>query len=96
MVRKAFGRLQVTQYLFITDVQPVEHLFHPPSLPTVLQSGAHSSIAGAQFVKYKSALRQQLDGRTPLLEGVLSTLERQASDLHRDLSIMLTSERSGR
>ncbi len=74
----------------------MEHLFHPPSLPTVLQSGAHSSTAGAQFMKYKSALRQQLDGRTPLLDGVLSTLERQASDLQRDLTIMLTSERSGR
>ncbi|RDX51056.1 hypothetical protein OH76DRAFT_1507349 [Lentinus brumalis] len=63
--------------------------------PYVLQSGAHSSTAGAQFMKYKSALRQQLDGRTPLLDGVLSTLERQASDLHRDLTIMLTSDRSG-
>ncbi|KAI0719966.1 hypothetical protein C8T65DRAFT_634464 [Cerioporus squamosus] len=75
------------------DVQPIEHLFHPPSLPTVLQSGTHSNTAGTQFMKYKSSLRQQLDGRTPLLDGVLSTLERHASDLHKDLASMVTSDK---
>ncbi|RPD55909.1 hypothetical protein L227DRAFT_509454 [Lentinus tigrinus ALCF2SS1-6] len=76
------------------DVQPIEHLFHPPSLPTMLQSSAHSNTAAAQFMKYKSSLRQQLNGRTPLLEKILSTLECHASELHQDLATMLTSDRS--
>ena len=78
------------------DVQPTEHLFNPPTLPTTLQSGSDSNTAAVQFAKYQSSLRQQLAGRTPLLNDVLSTLERHASDLHRDLASMLASDRNVR
>ncbi|TBU34734.1 hypothetical protein BD311DRAFT_802305 [Dichomitus squalens] len=72
------------------DTQPVEHLFLAPSIP-LSQTAAQSSAAAAQFSKYKSALRQQLSGRTPLLESTLATLERHASDIQKDVAAMAKS-----
>ncbi|PIL31763.1 hypothetical protein GSI_06467 [Ganoderma sinense ZZ0214-1] len=77
-----------------TDIQPVKHLFLPPPMPS-LQTSAQSSIAAVQFSKYKSALCQQLAGRTPLLNSTLVALERHASDIQKDLVVMLKSGQSG-
>ena len=48
-----------------------------------------SSAAAIQFAKYKSTLRPQLAGRTPLLEAAMTVLESHASDIQRDLAVML-------
>ena len=79
----------------VADTQPVEHLFLAPPIP-LLQTAAQSSAAAAQFSKYKSALRQQLTGRTPLLESTLATLERHASDIQKDVAVMTRSGEHGR
>lgn len=78
-----------------TDTEPVEHLFLTPPVPS-LQMTSQSSIAAAQFSKYKSALRQQVAGRTPLLNSTLVALERHASDIQNDLIVMLQSTDPGR
>ena len=78
-----------------TDINPIKHLFLPPPVPS-LQTSAQSSIATAQFSKYKSTLRQQLVGRTPLLNSMLVALERHASDIQNDLIVMLKSGDSAR
>ncbi|KAI1789825.1 hypothetical protein LXA43DRAFT_974094 [Ganoderma leucocontextum] len=83
---------KLTDHLY--DTQPVEHLFLTPPIPT-LQTSAQSSVAAAQFSKYISALRQQLAGRTPLLNSTLTALERHASDIQKDLIVMLKPGESG-
>nr|BDS00032.1 hypothesis protein 8 [Mycoleptodonoides aitchisonii] len=69
----------------IFDTHPVEYLFRPPPIPSASQSGLHPSTAAASFQKYKSALRQQVVGRTPLLDSVLRAFDRHAQILKRDL-----------
>ncbi|KAI0734996.1 hypothetical protein C8Q76DRAFT_710587 [Earliella scabrosa] len=77
------------------DMRPIEHLFHASSIPSILQAGVQSSAAAIQFAKYKSTLRQQLAGRTPLLEAAMTVLERHASDIQRDLAVMLKTGENG-
>ena len=66
----------------------MEHLFQAPSIPSVLQTSSQGVSAAAHFLKYKSSLRQQLVGRTPLLNEVVATLERHATDLQKDLAVV--------
>ncbi|OJT10057.1 Conserved oligomeric Golgi complex subunit 1 [Trametes pubescens] len=76
----------------LLDIQPITHLLQAPSIPTGLQAGAHSAATAAtQFAKYRSSLRQQLNGRTPLVESALATLERYASEIQEDLAAMQKS-----
>ncbi|KAL1951513.1 hypothetical protein VTO73DRAFT_662 [Trametes versicolor] len=76
----------------ILDTQPITHLLQAPPIPTGLQAGAHSAATAAtQFAKYRSSLRQQLNGRTPLVESALATLERYASEIQEDLAAMQKS-----
>ena len=72
----------------------MEHLFQAPSIPSVLQTSSQGVSAAAHFQKYKSSLRQQLAGRTPLLNEVVSTLERCAVDLQKDLAAVQSPNRS--
>ncbi|KAM5533953.1 hypothetical protein V8D89_012378 [Ganoderma adspersum] len=83
---------ELTDHVY--DIHPIEHLFLSPPVPS-LQTSAQSSIATAQFSTYKSTLRQQLVGRTPLLNSTLVALERHASDIQKDLIVMLKSGDSG-
>lgn len=55
----------------------------PPPLQSTIQLGP--AQANASLRGYKAALRRQVDGRTPLLEKVLSSLEVCSDDLHKDL-----------
>ncbi|KAI0639590.1 hypothetical protein C8Q77DRAFT_1224547 [Trametes polyzona] len=69
------------------DTQPVSHLFQAPPIPSALQGGAHgATAAAAHFAKYKSALRQQLSGRTPLVESALTTLEGRSREIQEDIA----------
>ncbi|KAI0778364.1 hypothetical protein BD413DRAFT_465008 [Trametes elegans] len=71
------------------DTHPIEHLFRAPTIPSGLQTGAHgSATAAAQFSKYRSSLQQQLNGRTPLIDAALTTLEHHATEIHKDLAAM--------
>ena len=72
----------------------MEHLFQAPSIPSVLQTSSQGVSAAAHFLKYKSSLRQQLVGRTPLLNEVVATLERHATDLQKDLAVVRGPEHS--
>ncbi|KAI0673317.1 hypothetical protein C8Q78DRAFT_1067674 [Trametes maxima] len=74
------------------DTKPVEHLFQAPSIPSGLQSGAHSAASAAvQFSKYRSSLQQQLGGRTPLVDSALTVLEHHAAEIQEDLAAMQKS-----
>lgn len=95
MVRHSRGVVLFEVTDIVVDTQPVGHLFLQPPVPSI-QTSAKTSVAAAQFSKYKSALRQQLAGRTPLLNSTLSALERRASDIEKDLTVMLKSGDSGR
>ncbi|KAI0654239.1 hypothetical protein C8Q70DRAFT_1087860 [Cubamyces menziesii] len=77
------------------DTQPAEYLLQAPPIPSGLQTSAHSATTAAvQFSKYRSILRQQLEGRTPLLNSALSTLERHAADIREDIAVMQKSSSS--
>ncbi|KAI0375182.1 hypothetical protein BV20DRAFT_960271 [Pilatotrama ljubarskyi] len=68
------------------DTQPVQHLFQAPSIPSGLQAGSHSaSAAASQFSRYQASLRQQLGGRTPLVETALAALETHATQIQGDI-----------
>lgn len=54
----------------------------PPLQPTVHLGPAQ---ANASLKRYKAALRRQVDGRTPLLEKTLSSLEACSEALHKDI-----------
>ncbi|OBZ79452.1 hypothetical protein A0H81_01207 [Grifola frondosa] len=69
----------------IMDTRPVQYLFHAPPTPSFTKAGITASLAAASFTRYKSTLRQQVIGRTPLLDAVLSILESRASVLQDDL-----------
>ena len=75
---------------------PVEHLFQAPPLPSVLQTSALLGSVGSHLDKYKSTLRQQLCGRTPLLDLIVSALERSAKEMQEDLAVARKSEESAR
>lgn len=62
----------------------------------MLQTSAGSSAAAAQFAKYKTTLRQQLSGRTPLLQSTMTVLERHVSDIQKDLAAVLKPEEHAR
>ncbi len=85
-----------TEKACLADVQPIEHLFQAPSIRLMLQTSAGSSAAAAQFAKYKTTLRQQLSGRTPLLQSTMTVLERHVSDIQKDLAAMLKPEEHAR
>ncbi|KAI0328133.1 hypothetical protein GY45DRAFT_1255614 [Cubamyces sp. BRFM 1775] len=77
------------------DTQPAEYLLQAPPIPSGLQTGAHSAATAAvQFSKYRSTLQQQLQGRTPLVNSALSTLERHAADIREDIAVMQKSSSS--
>ncbi|EGN93152.1 hypothetical protein SERLA73DRAFT_116291 [Serpula lacrymans var. lacrymans S7.3] len=68
------------------ECAPLEHLFRTPTLPTFPPAGAGLSTSEATLLTYRSTLRQQLSGRTPYLDSVLSTLEKCSATLQRDFS----------
>ena len=55
----------------------------PPPLQSTVQLGP--AQANASLKRYKAALRRQVDGRTPLLEKVLSPLETCSEALRKDV-----------
>jgi hypothetical protein len=55
----------------------------PPPLQSTVQLGP--AQANASLKRYKAALRRQVDGRTPLLEKTLSSLEVCSEALYKDL-----------
>ena len=50
----------------------------------------------SSFRKYESALRYQVTGRTPLLDGVLKAIESRAEALHKDLRAVRKDEGDSR
>ncbi|CAK5280282.1 unnamed protein product [Mycena citricolor] len=60
-----------------------QFLFNAPALPVM--GAGHADVS---FEKYQQSLRQQLLGRTALLDGVLLTLENCARSLQRDFAIV--------
>ncbi|GLB35902.1 putative vps51/Vps67 [Lyophyllum shimeji] len=61
-----------------------DFLFQAPPLPTLSQANLGPMDASLQ--KYKASLRQQLIGRTSLLDDVLATLENCARTIREDLA----------
>jgi conserved oligomeric Golgi complex subunit 1 len=75
---------------FLLDASPIQNLFEPPSPPTISQTGIGHITTDISFQKYKSTLRQQLNGHTASLDLVLSILELCAKSLQKDISEVLT------
>ncbi|GBE77732.1 hypothetical protein SCP_0106140 [Sparassis crispa] len=70
------------------DTRPVEYLFKAPPSVLFSQSGLNPSLATASFQKYKHSLQRQLAGRTPLLDTVLTSAERDTHSLQLDLEVI--------
>ncbi|KAL6310178.1 hypothetical protein BKA93DRAFT_814474 [Sparassis latifolia] len=70
------------------DTRPVEYLFKAPPSVLFSQSGLNPSLATASFQKYKHCLQRQLAGRTPLLDTVLTSAERDTRSLQLDLEVI--------
>ncbi|PCH33973.1 hypothetical protein WOLCODRAFT_94557 [Wolfiporia cocos MD-104 SS10] len=88
--------LQQNPSATVSDSQPVHYLFHAPALPSSSQSSNSSSKAASPFQKYKSSLQLQLKGRTPLLDDVLSVIERQSSRLQQEIEYIQSTDQDTR
>ncbi|KAG6868886.1 hypothetical protein C0993_008634 [Termitomyces sp. T159_Od127] len=67
----------------------VNFLFQAPPIPNSLQLSTDTP-----FQKYTSSLRQQLVGRTALLDDVLATLESCARTIQQDLAHVMAGDES--
>ncbi|EMD41913.1 hypothetical protein CERSUDRAFT_90499 [Gelatoporia subvermispora B] len=67
------------------DMQPAEYLYQTPPIPSLPQAEVNPSLASASLDQYRQALRQQLSGRTPLLQTVLDTAEGHIKKLEDEL-----------
>lgn len=70
---------------------PVDFLFNTVPLPMLSQSPGNHDVS---LRKYQSSLKQQLLGRTGLLDNVLNALEQCASHIHEEISFIRSSLRS--
>ena len=75
-----------------TDAHPVQYLFDAASLPSMNQITAIASSNGASFQAYRNLLQRQIAGRTPLLDDVLSTAEKNIETLRKDFDTMQGAE----
>lgn len=71
-----------------TDISPTTHLYSSQAPPSLSLVGANPKLALSSFQSYKSALKQRLSGRTPLLHGLLQTLEHLAAEEKADLAVL--------
>ncbi|KAI0706115.1 hypothetical protein BC835DRAFT_1260582 [Cytidiella melzeri] len=74
------------------DAEPAQYLFHADSAPSIVPGTMNTTSSDMSFQIYRSSLRRQMTGRTPLLDDVLSTVEKRAKDLHEDL--LITQDKS--
>ncbi|KZV99053.1 hypothetical protein EXIGLDRAFT_726529 [Exidia glandulosa HHB12029] len=70
------------------DILPTTHLYSSQPPPSLSLVGANPVLALSSFQSYKAALKQKLSGRTPLLHGLLQTLERLAAEEKADLAVL--------
>lgn len=68
-----------------TDSQPARYLLQAPSISFSSHSRESASIP---FQQYSHGLQQQISGRTPLMQGVLNTIETRIQVLRSDLDTM--------
>ncbi|CAL1695010.1 unnamed protein product [Somion occarium] len=88
----ALTALKNTESNSLFDASPVQYLFQAPSLTPSSQIGFKSSLTDEAFERYRSALKQRISFRTPLLDDVLATVERSAETLRNDLKIVVDDE----
>ncbi|KAA1467989.1 hypothetical protein DENSPDRAFT_927011 [Dentipellis sp. KUC8613] len=74
------------------DASPVDHLFQAPPTLSSFESSAGISTISSSFKKYESALRRQVNGRTPLLDKVMTSIESRAEALRKDFHAIRKAE----
>src|SRR6266481_4650715 len=72
----------------LSDIMPSTFLLSAPSIPSLSQMSNNQSPVVSSFQRFKDALRQRANGRTPLLDGVLSNVEYKAKQIEADLEVM--------
>jgi len=82
-------------YTLAADTPPLDYLFQASPPPALSQNSTSPLVADSSFQRYKTILQQQIMGRTPLLNGVLSTLENCARALQNDISRIISEEGDG-
>ena len=70
----------------IKDNRPAQYLFRSPPLPSI--QTPNLLAAQTSFQRFKGALQNQIACRTPLLDGVVSTLEDGIKHLHDDMDVV--------
>jgi hypothetical protein len=79
------------------DLDPVGSLLSSSlPYPPISRSNIAQSSIDAQFSKFDVSLRQRQTNRTPLLDSVVSTLEKRAAELKGDLNSIATSDDSAK
>ncbi|KAF8516129.1 hypothetical protein BU17DRAFT_67552 [Hysterangium stoloniferum] len=70
------------------DTMPPSFMFSAPPLPSLSQASDSLENPVSPFKQFKGALRQRVDGRSPLLDRVLTIIEGKASEIEDDLNVM--------
>ncbi|KAK7695274.1 hypothetical protein QCA50_002464 [Cerrena zonata] len=84
LLSRALGELRDSTPTSLLDASPVQYLFQAPSLTSPSQAGFKSSFSQESFSTYRNALKQRISCRTPLLDGVVTSVERSVDLLQRD------------
>ncbi|TFY70549.1 hypothetical protein EVG20_g2465 [Dentipellis fragilis] len=74
------------------DASPVDYLFQAPPTPSNFESSIGVSKITSSFKKYELALRRQVNGRTPLLDKVMTSIESRAESLRKDFHAIRKAE----
>ena len=67
---------------------PSTFLLSAPSIPSLSQASNNQSPVISSFQRFKDALRQRANGRTPLVDRILSNVEDKAKQIEADLEVM--------
>lgn len=78
------------------DIAPASYLLSAPQTPSVSQTGISPSLAVLTFQKYKHAVQQRVDGRTPFVERLISETESGALRLRQDLEVTIGDDSDSR
>ncbi|KAF8581650.1 hypothetical protein K439DRAFT_1618864 [Ramaria rubella] len=71
------------------DINPSTFLFSAPTISTLLlQIPDNAGTATSPLKRFKDAVRQRVEGRTPLLYRVLSEIESKAHEINKNLDVM--------
>ncbi|KAF8526448.1 hypothetical protein JB92DRAFT_1113946 [Gautieria morchelliformis] len=70
------------------DITPSAFLFSPPPTPSLSQMSNNSNPTASPLKQFQDALRQRVEGRSPLLDRVLGEVESKAQEIEANLNVM--------